>query len=400
VKPGKPMIRVLMLNNEFPPLGGGTGSVNQALMDRLAGTKRFEIDLITSAHGREPEQVSHADCIRIFKVPVNNQNLHHSTVRELSAYAYLGWRKAVNLQRERPYDVCLTWSTVPAGWIARRLWKQFGLTYLVRITGPDIPGFEKRYRLLYPLIAPVIQRIWRDAHAVVVKCAGEARMVRAVSPLIKPVTIQNGVEMGAFKPSCPPQAGEPLRLVCVGRLIKRKGQDRLITAMTELKALGVDVRLELVGTGDEETAYHKLVRDKGLQDRVVFAGYVPRDQIARHYSEAHVFVLPSDNEGMSVSTLEAMAAGLPLVVSRTGGTDELVDEGVNGFTFAPDDVTGLVAALHRFASDPDAVARMGRASLAKVRPFTWDHVALAYSRLFEKVVGLHSTRQADVGSVS
>lgn len=67
------MLRVLMLNNEFPPLGGRTGSVNQALMDRLASTERFEIDLVMSAHGREPEQVSYTDRIRIFKVPVNNQ---------------------------------------------------------------------------------------------------------------------------------------------------------------------------------------------------------------------------------------------------------------------------------------------------------------------------------------
>ena len=396
MNPEKPMIRVLMLNNEFPPLGGGTGSVNQAVMDRLAATKRFEIDLITSAHGREPEQVPYTDRIRIFKVPVNNQNIHHSTVRELSAYAYLGWRKAVNLQRERPYDVCLTWSTVPAGWIAHRLRRQFGLPYLVRITGPDIPGFEKRYRLLYPFIAPFIQRIWRDAHEVVVKCEGEARMVRAVSPLIQPVMIQNGVEMRAFNPSSPPQAGEPLRVVCVGRLIKRKGQDRLFMAMAELKALGVDVRLELVGTGDEEDAYRKMVREKELQDHVIFSGYVPRDQIARHYSDAHVFVLPSDNEGMSVSTLEAMASGLPLVVSRTGGTDELVDEGVNGIIFASDDVTGLINALHRLARDPDEVARMGRASLEKVRQFTWEHAAMAYAGLLKNTIGIRSTIQSEL----
>ena len=364
-------------------LGGGTGSVNQAVMDRLAAMNRFEIDLVTSARGRESEQVPYADHVRIFKVPVNNQNIHHSTVRELSAYSYLGWRKAAHLQRERPYDVCLTWSTVPAGWIARRLWKQFRLPYLVRITGPDIPGYNKSYRLLYPFINHIIKKIWRDAHTVVVKCAAEVRKVRAVSPLIKPMMIQNGVEMGSFQPSRPPQAGEPLRLVCVGRLIKHKGQDRLFTAMAELRALGIDVRLELVGTGDEEEAYHKLVREKGLEDRVVFAGYIPRDQIAGHYSDAHVFVLPSDAEGMSVSTLEAMAAGLALVVSRTGGTDELVDEGVNGITFTFDDIAGLVSALHRLARDPDVVARMGRASLEKVRQFTWEQAALAFSELLE-----------------
>jgi glycosyltransferase involved in cell wall biosynthesis len=103
---------------------------------------------------------------------------------------------------------------------------------------------------------------------------------------------------------------------------------------------------------------------------------------------------------MSVSTLEAMAAGLPLVVSRTGGTDELVDEGVNGFTFAPDDVTGLAAAIRRFAGDPDAVARMGCASLEKVRPFTWEHAALAYSGLLENVVGLRASRRAHIDSES
>jgi phosphatidyl-myo-inositol dimannoside synthase len=123
---------------------------------------------------------------------------------------------------------------------------------------------------------------------------------------------------------------------------------------------------------------------------VTFSGYVPREQIAQHYSKAHVFVLPSDNEGMSVSTLEAMAAGLPLVVSRTGGTDELVDEGGNGLTFASDDVPGLIAVLRRLAGDPDAVARMGRASLEKARLFTWDHAALAYSGLFENMAGFRS----------
>lgn len=388
MSPNKPIIRVLMLNNEFPPLGGGTGSVNQALMDRFAGLDRFEIDLVTSARGRKPEQVSYADRIRIFKVPVNNQNIHHSTARELSAYAWLGWQKASHLQQENPYDLCMTWSTVPAGWIARRLRRKYGLPYLVRITGPDIPGFEKRYRLLYPFLAPVIRKIWREAHTVVVKCAGEARMVRAVSPLIKPVTIQNGVEMSAFRPSRPPQAGEPLRLVCVGRLVKRKGQQRLIAAVAELKTRGVEVRLELVGAGDEDAAYYKLVQKMGLQDRVVFTGYVPREKIAQHYSGAHVFVLPSDNEGMSVSTLEAMASGLPLVVSRTGGTDELVEEGVNGVTFACDDVNELVTMLQRLAGDPAAVARMGRASLEKARPFTWEYVALTYSRLLENMVGL------------
>ena len=67
-----------MLNNEFPPLGGGTGTVNRALLQRFARAPGLEIDLITSALGRQPEQELFAKRIRILKVPVNNRNLHHS----------------------------------------------------------------------------------------------------------------------------------------------------------------------------------------------------------------------------------------------------------------------------------------------------------------------------------
>ncbi len=80
-------MHVLMLNNEFPPLGGGTGTVNCALLQRFAQVSGMEIDLITSALGKRPEEERFAERIRILKVPVNNQNIHHSTNRELLTYA-------------------------------------------------------------------------------------------------------------------------------------------------------------------------------------------------------------------------------------------------------------------------------------------------------------------------
>ena len=80
-------MRILMLNNEFPPLGGGTGTVNHALLQRFARVPGLEIDLITSALGKREEEEQFAERIRIFKVPVNNHNLHHSTNRELLTYA-------------------------------------------------------------------------------------------------------------------------------------------------------------------------------------------------------------------------------------------------------------------------------------------------------------------------
>jgi phosphatidylinositol alpha-1,6-mannosyltransferase len=384
-------MRILMLNNEFPPLGGGMGTVNRALLERFACAPGLEIDLVTSALGRRAEQERFAEQVRILKVPVNNRDLHHSTNSELLTYAARALPAALRLHRARPYDLCLAFSAVPAGGVALALRKLSGLPYIVRVCGPDIPGFERRYGALYPVLKPVIRAIWRDAAAVVAKCDGEADMIRAVDPAIAVRLVPNGVQLDAFSPAAIPHGG-PLRVLCVARLIERKGQQHLLAATRRLMDEGLDLAVELVGTGDAEPELRGLVARLGLEDCVTFAGYVPRERIAERYAAAHVFVLPSYNEGMSVATLEAMAAGLPLLVTRTGGTVELVAEGVNGLTFAWADIDTLAAHLRRLADDRGLARQMGAASRARARAFTWDAAA---ERLLGMIEGCVRERGAD-----
>jgi phosphatidylinositol alpha-1,6-mannosyltransferase len=374
-----------MLNNEFPPLGGGTGTVTRALLDRLAAIPDLEVDLVTSALGRCREEDRPAERIRIRKVPVRNRDLHHSSSRELLAYAGGALREAVRLHRARPYDVALAWSTVPAGAVALALRRLGGLRYVVRVGGPDIPGWEARYGPLYPVLTPLIRRTWRAAEAVVVKCREEAELVGAREPRARLRVIPNGVDLTAFPAAAPiPDAG-PLRVLCVGRLIARKRQPDLIRAVARLRDAGVAVTLDLVGTGDARAACEAEVRRLALEDRVRVLGYVPREAIWRCYAEAHVFALPSANEGMSVATLEAMAAGLPLVVTRTGGAGELVADGENGLLFDAGDVDQLARHLGRLAADRPFARRAGGASRARATRFSWDGVAAAYLALFEAV---------------
>ena len=102
---------------------------------------------------------------------------------------------------------------------------------------------------------------------------------------------------------------------------------------------------------------------------------------APHYAAAHVFVLPSYNEGMSVATLEAMAAGLPVIITRTGGTAELVEEGVNGLTFDWADVNALVAHIKRFTLERALARSMGAASRQRAALFSWEAAAQTYLHL-------------------
>ena len=378
-------MRILMLNNEFPPSGGGTGTVNQALLQCFARVPGLEIDLITSALGKSAQEETLTDNIRIFKVPVRNKNIHHSSNRELIAYFIRGSFLALKLYRESRYDLCFAWSTVPAGAIALLLCWLFKLRYLVRVCGPDIPGFERRYRAIYAVLCPLIRVIWRGAQRVVVKSDVELEMIRILDNKVNVSLIHNGVDLSTFKPGDAVPDSGPLRLLCVGRLIERKGQHHLIDAMKRLTDEGIDVTLDLVGTGDARLANETQVDKLGLKDRVRFLGYVPREEVACHYAAAHVFVLPSYNEGMSVALLEAMASRLPVIVTPTGGTAELVDPGVNGFVFDWADVNSLTRYLHCLALDRSIIHRMGVASQTRVASLTWGVAAEHYLEMFRQI---------------
>jgi glycosyltransferase involved in cell wall biosynthesis len=379
-------MRVLMLNNEFPPLGGGTGTVNHALLERMARIPSLEIDLVTSAAGRDFESQHFSERVRIFKMPVNRRDIHHASNLELITYSNKALWHSLKLHLSRPYDLCMAWSALPAGVTALALRRLTGLRYLVRVCGPDIPGFEARYGALYPILTPVIKAVWWGAETVVAKCQGEAGLIHAVDPSVPVMQIPNGVDLAAFRKAAMSGEREPLRLLCVARLIERKGQHHLLEAIRLLEDRGVDVTLDLIGTGDALPAYKEQVQRLGITSRVRFHGYIPREVIAVHYAAADVFVLPSFNEGMSVATLEAMASGLPLVVTRTGGTADLVVENVNGLTFDWADVATLSGHLQSIARDRDLARRMGTASRLRAGMFSWESAAERYLRLFEEIV--------------
>ena len=375
-----------MLDNELPPLGGGMGTANLALLRDFANRPNLEIDVITSALGGRTEFEQFSKNIRIYKVPVWNKNLHHSSNRELILYALQAFWLGFKLQRRRHYDFCFAWSAVPAGGSALLLHGLQKLPYMVWVSGPDIPGFEQRYTSLYKLLLPVLRAVWRHATPVIVKCRQEVDMIHAVSKDLPVEIIPNGVDLSGFQPGPPIPDDGPLQVFCAARLIERKGQHHLIRAVKQLADEGVDVIASLAGTGDSLEAYQKLAQELGVAARIRFLGYVPREEITQHYAAAHVFALPSYNEGMALAALEAMGAGLPLVLTRTGGTDEMVEEGVNGFTHDWGDVAALVDHLRRLAQDRPLARRMSVVSRQRAALFSWEGIAERYLGLFERSV--------------
>ena len=377
-------MRILMLNNEYPPLGGGTGTVNEAILNEFSRYPELDIDLVTSSAGEAFEAGLLFDRFRIFRLPVNRYNIHHASNAELLRYAWKAFWFSLKLHRKEKYDICMAWSTVPAGGTALALRLVVGLPYIVRVTGPDIPGFEARYDRWTMVLKPFIRGVWHRAHIVIAKCHEEESMVRAVASKLTMRIIPNGVDRKKFSVERFAYQG-PIRLLCVGRLIERKGHRDLIEAGRRLIKSGFQIRCQFVGTGDAEEEYKTLIEEAGLESVFEFSGYVPRERMPQIYASADVFVLPSYNEGMSISALEAMAAGLPLILSKTGGTDVLVVEGRNGFRFEPGDVDSLYTCILRMIQNKELAREMGYESQRYSAMFSWDAIGQSYKQVIINV---------------
>ena len=159
------------------------------------------------------------------------------------------------------------------------------------------------------------------------------------------------------------------RAVMIARLDRQKDHATLLAALARVPGLGLD----LIGGGPGRGETERFVAELGLGERVAFLGQ--RADIAERLGRAHLFVLSSRWEGFPRSTLEAMRAGLPVVVSDVGGAAEAVTEGVTGHVVAPGDVESLAERLGRLAGDPATRAAMGAAGRARYEAaFTFERM--------------------------
>jgi len=370
-----------MLNNEYPPLGGGTGTVNKEVLERFAQFPKLKIDLITGSNKTNTEIIQLSDNISITYISLKSKNIHHASNFELIKYTILTFFRAVKMHKRVKYDFSFAWSTVPAGFVAYLLNLFFKLPYLVRVGGPDIPGFEDRYKNIYKIISPVIKLIWKKSSLIICKCRLEREMIQSIRSKLNIKIIYNGIDILKFKPLETP-LNEPLRIICPARLIKRKGQDLLIEALASLKERGLVMHLDLIGDGDEKDNYINLAKKLNVSELVNFKGYIPREMMEREYQHADLFVLPSNNEGMSNSLLEAMACGLPVIVTNVGGTDELVHQGENGFIFQVGDLVELTSILGNVASKPYLLKEMGEKSAKIAQNLNWQNIVNEYLNVF------------------
>lgn len=376
------LMRVLILNYEWPPAGGGAGRATMHISRELRRLG-VSVDVICS-------RGDVAGCETVNDVPVTFVKTHRKSVHEAGFAAMLEFLARASIPtarrlRSRQYDVVHYFFSVPTGLLS--FLQPRRLPYVVSIRGGDVPGYcVGEFGRMHRMITPINRRIWLRAAAVVAVSDHLGRYARSVAPTLNYRVIYNGVDTDLFRPDAakPLSITGPIRLLSVGRLVEWKGMQFIIEAMTQL--LDMDVNLTIIGRGYYEADLRRLAARLGVQDRVTFLSNVAHEELPEQYRQADVFVLPSYGDSFANVFTEAMACGLPIVAAREGGAMEAVVDGANGFLVVPRSAEALVQPLKTLIANSMLRRQMGQESarIAATR-FQWREVAKQYLEVYKAV---------------
>ncbi|MER6674192.1 glycosyltransferase family 4 protein [Streptomyces sp. NPDC000983] len=373
------MHKTLIVTNDFPPRPGGIQAFLHNMALRL-DPERLVVYASTWKRGREGAEATAAfDAEQPFTV------VRDSTTMLLPTPG--ATRRAVGLLRE--HDCASVWfgAAAPLGLMAPAL-RRAGARRLVATTHGHEAGWAQ-----LPASRQLLRRIGDATDTVTY--LGEytrSRIADALSPAAaeRMVQLPPGVDEKTFHPG---SGGAEVRarlgltdrpvVVCVSRLVPRKGQDTLILAMPRILAKEPDAVLLIVGGGPYDKELRRLARETGVAGSVRFTGSVPWSELPAHYGAGDVFAMPCrtrrrglDVEGLGIVYLEASATGLPVVAGDSGGAPDAVLDGETGWVVrggSPEQAADPIIAL---LGDAELRRRMGERGRAWVEEkWRWDLLA-------------------------
>lgn len=376
-------MKLLLINNEFPPIGGGGSTVTKYAISYLV-KQGHEVTLITSRYKDLPKREI-IDGATIIRIPAVRRYKDFAAMWELVIFGVSAFFYTLGYTARHKVDFIQAYFAVPAGFVAWLVSFVRAVPYGVYFGGSDIPGANpSRYKYIYPIITPLLKAIWRRAKFRTVCSEELVRLGEEADPKGQFICIPNGVETERFKPIERP-ANPKVRILFIGRLIPRKGFHRVVRALPAVReATAVPFEVEVVGTGAHRPELDALAEELGVSDLIRYVGLVPYGQLEKSYQYADVFVLTSLSEGMPSVILEAMGCGLPVIASDVGGNNEIVHEGENGYLIKGDDVELLARRLTELINDKEMRERMGARSREMALNYDWERIMAQYEQLYER----------------
>ncbi|MDY0816277.1 glycosyltransferase family 4 protein [Kitasatospora purpeofusca] len=369
------MHKTLIVTNDFPPRPGGI----QAFVHNMAVRQPAGSVVVYASAWRDGTEVARFDAEQPFPVIRDRTKVMVPTPRVT--------RRAAEILRAEGCDSVWFGAAAPLGLMAPAL-RRAGAGRLLGMTH----GHEAAWAQL-PVARQLLRRIGEGTD--VLTYLGEytrSRIAAAVGPepAARMAQLPPGVDERTFHPE---SGGAAVRerlgladrpvVVCVSRLVPRKGQDTLIEAMPQILAEVPDAVLLIVGGGPYRAELEKLVDTRGVRSAVRFTGSVPWEELPAHYGAGDVFAMPCrtrrgglDVEGLGIVYLEASATGLPVVAGDSGGAPDAVLEGETGYVVPGGTPSAAAERIVRLLRDEELRRRMGEAGRRWVDcSWRWDLLA-------------------------
>lgn len=401
--------RCLLVANTFPPMTGGSAVVYDSLarfgggrVSVLASSEDYRTGMPLQGW-RELRQAAPYPLHRIPLLRTPLADGRPGIARRLRGLAQdvmirVNLVRALRrIIRDEQIDLVCIGELVASGWLTAVCRYLFRLKTIIYVHGEEVTSYipydPDAYRRRESLAATdgvvAVSRFTRDV------------LIRNMHvPPAKIELISNGVDLSRFTPR-PKRADLQARyglagrkvLLTVGRLYERKGMDRVIASLPQVRSLLGEVAYVVVGDGPYRGALEKLAEQCGVRDSVVFAGAVADSELVDHYALADVFIMANrempdgDTEGFGLVFLEANACGIPVIAGMSGGSTDAVTNEVNGLTVDGNDPAAIAAAILRLFSDPALREGLIARGMEVARRSGWEHKVRQFLQSCDRVVG-------------
>lgn len=366
-------MRVIVVNYEYPPLGGGGGMLTRTLVAEL--TADHDVTVLTS-RGPGLRGQAYEDGARIIRVPVLGRNeLPRASLPSLLSFGPAVRRAGARELEGRRFDVVHSFFAVPSAPAGVALARRAGAPHVLTVIGGDV--YDPTRSLSPDRFAPlrrVVRRVVEASAAVTAISTDVAERARRLTERADIEVVHPGIPEVDLPPRLRPEGGE-LIFVTVARLVRRKALDAVVRAVPE------GARLLVIGDGPERDTLQRAA----LPGCVTFLGPLGGPEKMRHLVNADAFVLVSLHEGFGLVYLEAMRAGLPVVAGTSGGQVDFLRDGENALLTRPGDVAEIREAMSALVRDTSLRTRLGEAGRATAARFTARRMAEAYEAIYERV---------------
>lgn len=372
-------MRVLLINYEYPPIGGGAATASYHIARQLASMGHRAV-VLTSGFGRKLGWEME-DGVSVFRCRTLRKKKAESSPAEMVSFLFSAGLLLPRMLKKTAFDAAIVFFSIPCGPLGLLCKSMARVPYVVSLRGADVPGNEPSLNTMHLLLQPLRRAILRNSLAIVANSNGLKTLSERKDPFAVEV-IPNGVDTNHFFPSSI-RKGPVARFLFAGRFREQKNLFFLLEQMDLLASnTGSGFEVHLVGDGPLKEDLITYGRSLAIRDRIHWHPWCDRDRLRDYFHLADCFVLPSLYEGMPNVVLEAMACGLPVIASRVIGNNELIEDGTTGFLFSLKDPRELQQALSAVLERRESAVEMGKRARAHVETaFSWKRVSMQYLQL-------------------